>query len=444
VASGCVTKHSADGPLPPSEELRANLGIIGVAATSRSPRFYGQLPKGKWAGAGHGALNGLESGVVALDAGSHAANDPWSEAFVMSAAAAVSVIGAPVGAIGGAFKGVPERQRLAARAALTNAMAELNVRETFCDRLTELARENTRHVFVPVHAVEPGGPESDNRGSLTNDGVKTVLEVGIEGLLLTGKKAVNPPLKLALSANARLVSAADELELYSCTLAHTNAAARKFTEWAADDARLFREEFDRACRVLAGRMVDKLFVEPSPDEVKLDKPGHLQSELTAFQLIRAGSRYLGPEAAGRVVQVRSERSVGTLAPSVWYVVYYDPTARTKATEIKFADGRKVSITQPARVLELYSSAHLELPGERLRVDSNDALTIARSEPVLEKLTLKFSRLTLERRKNQPVWKVHFWAAKGTNPGKDADIGEVFVSADTGEVISTDLNPGRAD
>ena len=100
------------------------------------------------------------------------------------------------------------------------------------------------------------------------------------------------------------------------------------------------------------------------------------AEPTAFDLVKEGNRHLGEEAKGRVVQIRSEKSVGGLTPNIWFVVYYDPDATAKATEIKFAAGTKVSVKRPARVLEPITGAHLELPKEKLKIDSDKAIEIA--------------------------------------------------------------------
>src|SRR2546425_22816 len=79
-------------------------------------------------------------------------------------------------------------------------------------------------------------------------------------------------------------------------------------------------------------------------------PAALASELSAFQLIKEGNRHLGEEARDRVVQIRSEKSVGSLTPNIWYVVYYDPDATAKAAEVKFGAGKKLSVKRPARNL----------------------------------------------------------------------------------------------
>src|SRR5262245_53132723 len=163
-------------------------------------------------------------------------------------------------------------------------------------------------------------------------------------------------------------------------------------------------------------------------------------EMTAFQLAKEGNRYVGEDAKDKVSQIRSEKSVGTLTPNIWYIVYYDPDATAKAAEVKFAAGQKISVKRPARVLELIGGADRALPKDKLLIDSDQALQIAQREPLLEKLTLKASEMKLERwgDADLPVWKVRLWAAKLSNPNKMADVGEVFISADQGKVVKNDL------
>ena len=168
-------------------------------------------------------------------------------------------------------------------------------------------------------------------------------------------------------------------------------------------------------------------------------------EPTAFDLVKEGNRHLGEEAKGRVVQIRSEKSVGGLTPNIWFVVYYDPDATAKATEIKFAAGTKVSVKRPARMLEPITGSHHELPKEKLKIDSNKAIEIAKNEPLIKSLTLTNTQLTLERGEgDQPVWKVRLWAAKIRKPSDTVNIGELHLSAEDGKVVKNDLKPGRVD
>jgi hypothetical protein len=178
-------------------------------------------------------------------------------------------------------------------------------------------------------------------------------------------------------------------------------------------------------------------------------PAAFASELSAFQLIKEGNRHLGEEARDRVVQIRSEKSVGSLTPNIWYVVYYDPDATAKAAEVKFGAGKKMSVKRPARVLELGTGAHRELNRDKMKVDSDKAIEIAKKEPLLNNLTLTNTQLWLERDfwsadKDLPVWKVRLWAAKIRKPTESADIGDIYVSAEDGKVLRSDLHIDRLD
>ena len=177
----------------------------------------------------------------------------------------------------------------------------------------------------------------------------------------------------------------------------------------------------------------------------LSQMASLAAEPTAFELIKEGNRHVGEEAKGRVVQIRSEKSIGSLMPNIWYVVYYDPDATAKATEVKFAAGTKVSVKRPARILEPITRSHRELAREKLKIDSDKAIQIAKSDPLLKNVTLTNTEMRLERGEgDQPVWKVKLWAAKIRKPSETVNIGEIHISAEDGKVVKSDLKPGRVD
>ena len=170
-------------------------------------------------------------------------------------------------------------------------------------------------------------------------------------------------------------------------------------------------------------------------------------ELAAFQLIKEGNRYLGEESKDKVVQIRSEKSIGSLTPNIWFIVYYDPDAAAKAAEVKFIAGKKAWVHRSPRILELGSRAHLPLNREKMKVDSDKAIETATKEPVLKNLKVLATRLTLERwgeDSDAPAWKVRLWAAKLRNPSRDVDIGEVVISAEDGQVLKDDLHIDRVD
>src|SRR5882672_1619408 len=96
-------------------------------------------------------------------------------------------------------------------------------------------------------------------------------------------------------------------------------------------------------------------------------------ELTAFQLIKEGNKHVGEDAKDRVTQIRSEKSIGSLVPTIWFVVYYDPDATAKATEVKFGAGKKLEVKRPARILAPFTGAHRELNREKMKIASDKAI-----------------------------------------------------------------------
>lgn len=177
------------------------------------------------------------------------------------------------------------------------------------------------------------------------------------------------------------------------------------------------------------------------------------SEPTAFDLIKEANRYVGEQSKDKVVQIRSEKSIGSLTPNIWYIVLYDPTATLKAEEVKFGAGKMISVKRPMRLLEPVTGGDAPLDRRKLKVDSDGAIKIASKEPLLKDLKITATQLKLERvgegvlgtsGTGEAVWKVKLWAAKLRQPQKDADIGEVWESAADGKVVKSDLHINRVD
>ena len=167
-------------------------------------------------------------------------------------------------------------------------------------------------------------------------------------------------------------------------------------------------------------------------------------DVTAFDLIKEGNKHVGEDARDKVVQIRSEKSVAGLVPNIWYVVYYDPDATFKSTEVKFGAGKKMDVKRPPRVFETITGEKT-FDLKKLKTDSPDALDKAKEEPLLANLKLTNSQMWLEKdRDGEPVWKIKLWAQKLRKPDATADIGELFVSAETGKVVKNNLHPERVD
>ena len=165
---------------------------------------------------------------------------------------------------------------------------------------------------------------------------------------------------------------------------------------------------------------------------------------TAFDLMKEGNRYVGEQAKDRVVQIRSEKSAGSLNPKVWYVVFHDPTATMKAVEVKFAAGKMIDVKRPFRLVELVGDASKPMDKEKLKVDSDEAIQKALKEPILSDIKVKSVEAKLQNSDVGPTWKLKLWAEKLTKSTETASIGTITVTADDGKVIESDIHLGRLD
>ncbi len=164
---------------------------------------------------------------------------------------------------------------------------------------------------------------------------------------------------------------------------------------------------------------------------------------TAFELVKKGDQYVGTEAKGRVIEIRSEKSIANLTPDIWYVTYFDPNSPGKATEVKFQAGEKTDVKYKGNFLGLAKTPK-ELPKDKLKTDSDKALQTATSEPLLKNLTLKATQMTLLDWEGIPAWKVRIWAAKLQKPEEMVEVGEVIIGAEDGKVLRSDLKIKRVD
>lgn len=164
----------------------------------------------------------------------------------------------------------------------------------------------------------------------------------------------------------------------------------------------------------------------------------------ALELIKPANDYVGKDTKNKIIQIRSEKSIAGLTPNIWYVVFYDHDATFRTTEVKFGAGEKLDLRHPMRQPFAYINDKNLLDLKAIKIDSNQAIKIATSQPLLEKLTVRASQLWLENQDNVPTWRVRLWVQKLRHPNSDANIGDVYISAQDGSVIKTDLHIDRVD
>jgi hypothetical protein len=170
----------------------------------------------------------------------------------------------------------------------------------------------------------------------------------------------------------------------------------------------------------------------------------LAGEPQALELIKEANDYVGKNVRDQVVGLRSEKSVASVTPNIWYVVYYDHDATFKTAEVKFGAGKELEVRRPIRTPFAYVNDKNLLDQKLLKIDSDKAIKTALAEPLLDKLTIRATQLWLERTDGVATWKVRLWAQKLRHPNDDANIGDVFISAEDGKVLRSDLHIDRVD
>lgn len=258
VQVGCATAPYLL-PEPPSEQTRAQFGTIGVVSAHFTPKAEFVAPaKGGGAGAGRGAATGAGKGaafVAELSRGCHGQG-----CAIVLLVVPAAIIGGLIGGVAGAATAVPAEAVEEAEAAIKTVLATLKVQEALRDRVLQVARDQTRHHFVLFEDQGPPAPDATvSYGSLASGGIDAILEISVLVVDLAGEWDVNPPLALVMTMQARLLRAVDGLELYAHTLEY-RSATRKFTEWAMNNAKPFRDELNLAQQSLAEKIVEELFL----------------------------------------------------------------------------------------------------------------------------------------------------------------------------------------
>jgi hypothetical protein len=163
---------------------------------------------------------------------------------------------------------------------------------------------------------------------------------------------------------------------------------------------------------------------------------------TALELIKKGDDYVGVQSKDKVIQIASEKSVATMEPNIWHITYFDPDSTFKTIEVEFGAGQQMGISHPMRMFPAHATDEIDL--SKVDVDSDRALRIASTQPLIKALTLRSSKMTLHNTDDGLVWDIELWAAKVGDSTKEADIGSISISAADKSVVKSDLHPSNAD
>lgn len=238
-------------PPPPSEAAREKFGTIGVASARFLPKAEMCKPMGKGAGAAAGALEGaggmIEGGLLS--------NDPYG----LLLGVALAPVGVVVGSVVGAVKGVSSKHVKEAEDAINKAISELKIQATMKDYVLRAAQQKTEYHFVDLDAQGPETPERKiDYNFLATKGINTVLEITVPAFGLIGK-GINPPLAFFMILQTRLVRTTDGSVLYEQKLQYIRGQ-RTFTNWTANNAKPFKDEFHYCYQSLAEKVVEEVFL----------------------------------------------------------------------------------------------------------------------------------------------------------------------------------------
>ena len=246
-------------PLPPSADVRKDLGTIGVASGCFKPKC--SLKKSTTSGSklASGAAEGSLEGVASVPA-SGAGSDPFSALLMCALMPCAAGIGCLVGA---GKSGATQKLDAQSEAALRNAFEQVDFQEITRNRLLNTAREKTAYTFVNLGEQGPSTPgEKFDYCSLANNGVDTVLEISVLKAGLAGSGEIYPDVQVFVTSRTRLIRAADGEELYAATVTY-KGAMHWYSAWADENGKRFREELENSCERLSARAVEVLFALPS-------------------------------------------------------------------------------------------------------------------------------------------------------------------------------------
>jgi hypothetical protein len=240
-------------PSPPSEEVREKLGTIGVASARFLPKAEICKPMGK----GAGAASGAGTGALGMIYGGAMSSDPLG----LLLGVALAPVGAVVGSVVGVVKGVSSEHVKEAEDAINKAISELKIQATMRDYVLRAAKQQKEYNFVDLYGQGPETPEMKvDYNFLVNREINTVLEITVPAFGLIGK-GINPPLAFFMNLQARLIRTTDGLVLYKQKLQYKNAGfIFTFTDWAANGAEPFRDEFHRCYQSLSEKVVEEFFL----------------------------------------------------------------------------------------------------------------------------------------------------------------------------------------
>jgi hypothetical protein len=269
---GCVSDGSLLPP-PPSEQVKAQLGTVGVASARFTPKWkfpphsHVRQPVDRLTASGKAAVGSFVKTAEVLfslpggggGGGGTSCDGPVCGMVVLSALAVLPTFAAVVDGVRELLIGMePITGARDTETAIRNVLGKLKIQETLRDRVLREAKGQTQRPLVLVGDQGPARPnDTVSYRSPPDRNVDTVLELSVLTIGMEGEERANPSVALVMTARARLIRIKDNAVLYDEVFEH-RSDERAYAEWVVDNALQFRREFERAYQSLAEKIVTVL------------------------------------------------------------------------------------------------------------------------------------------------------------------------------------------
>ena len=257
--AGCA--HSPSSSLP--EATQPPLGKIGVVVNSAGEGKTLEIPRTGWvsnlvrgaaAWGGEGAAVGALSGQVC---------GLWMVVCSPGLALAVGIPGSIAGGLYGALKS--ESLSTEGERAFETALTDTAFEEVILKQTIASLRENGYEIDKLAAGAQRPAPDQSSDPASASDSVDAILEIRDPLVLLaTTEFAVNPPRRVMLSAQFRVIRTADNTVLDDRRVTAEYGTIRSLAEWTADEANNFREEVSLNAHGL-GCTISELILERFPE-----------------------------------------------------------------------------------------------------------------------------------------------------------------------------------
>jgi hypothetical protein len=159
-------------------------------------------------------------------------------------------VGVLVGGAAGGFYGIPKEETEADTNALLRACADTDLQKSVRREVVAAIQKRTRYPLA-------------QSGTGTRARANSRLELDVLDAGLCGSQFKGAMVSLYIRVRTRLVACPDGAMLYDHVWLHSSGA-RTFNQWAAKDARAFRQELAIASRTVANSLVEGIFLGLQP------------------------------------------------------------------------------------------------------------------------------------------------------------------------------------